>query len=159
MRIGDLAPDFSLPDKNGAVVRLATLRGGPVVVFFYPKDDTPTCTVEACLFRDSHEDFVAAGARVLGISSDGAASHAAFAGKHRLPFALLTDKDGRVRKAFGVKRTLGILPGRATYVLDAQGVVQHVFQSSRKPERHVADALVVVRRLAAAGTVPVTQPA
>lgn len=148
MRIGDLAPDFSLPDKNGAIVRLAALRGSPVVVFFYPKDDTPTCTVEACLFRDRYEDFVAAGARVLGISSDGASSHAAFAKRYRLPFALLTDRDGRVRRSWRVKRTMGLLPGRATYVLDAQGTVRHVFQSARNPERHVNEALSVVRHLA-----------
>lgn len=150
MRIGDLAPDFSLPDKDGAVLRLASMRGAPVVVFFYPKDDTPTCTVEACLFRDRFEDFVAAGARVVGISSDGSASHAAFADKHQLPFPLLTDRGGRVRRAFKVKRTLGILPGRATFVLDAQGVVRHVFQSPRKPDKHVGEALAMVQRLHAA---------
>jgi thioredoxin-dependent peroxiredoxin len=159
MRIGDLAPDFSLPDKNGAVVRLASLRGGAVVVFFYPKDDTPTCTVEACLFRDRYEEFVAAGARVVGISSDGAASHASFASKHRLPFVLLTDKGGRVRKAFKVKRTLGILPGRATFVLDAQGVVRHAFQSPRNPDKHVLEALSVVKRLAGAAGAQAAPPA
>lgn len=150
MRLGDFAPDFSLPDASGAIVRLASLRGGPVVVFFYPKDDTPTCTVEACRFRDRYEEFLDAGARVIGISSDGAASHKAWAAKHRLPFTLLTDKGGRVRKAFGVKRTLGILPGRSTYVLDGQGVVRHVFHSARNPDRHVDDALAVVKRLAGA---------
>jgi peroxiredoxin Q/BCP len=148
MRIGDLAPDFSLPDPSGAVVRLASLRGGPVVVFFYPKDDTPTCTVEACRFRDRYEEFAAAGARVIGISSDGPESHRAWAAKLRLPFTLLTDKGGRVRKAFGVKRALGILPGRSTYVLDDRGVVRHVFHSARNPDRHVDDALAVVKRLA-----------
>ena len=152
MRVGDQAPDFRLQDPSGATVELSALRGGPVVVSFYPQDDTPTCTAEACLFRDRYEEFVEAGARVIGISSDGASSHAAWAAKHRLPFTLLTDKGGRVRKAFGVKRTLGILPGRSTYVIDADGVVRHVFASARHPDRHVNDALAVVKRLAAAGS-------
>jgi len=148
MQPGDRAPDFRLSDPSGETVQLSALRGGPVVVFFYPKDDTPTCTAEACLFRDRYEEFVEAGARVIGISSDGAASHASWAAKHRLPFTLLSDPGGAARKAFRVKRTLGILPGRSTFVLDGEGIVRHAFHSARHPDRHVNDALRVVKQLA-----------
>lgn len=143
--VGQPAPDFALPDQDGSVVSLSELRGGWLVVYFYPADDTPGCTAESCSFRDSHEDFVDAGARVVGISGDSVASHRAFADKHQLPFTLLADESGEVRKAWGVGKTLGLLPGRVTYVIDPEGVVRHKFSSQFKPKKHIDEALGVIR--------------
>jgi peroxiredoxin Q/BCP len=149
INVGDRAPDFTLPGPGGKPVRLADLTASKaVVVFFYPKDDTPGCTVEACTFRDRYDTFAAAGAEVVGISSDSLASHDAFAGKHKLPMTLLSDADGKVRKLFGVKSTLGIMPGRATFVIDRKGVVRHVFVSQLRAGKHVDEALTVVQQLA-----------
>ena len=147
--VGDRAPEFTLPSQTGAQVSLADYRGTKaVVLFFYPKDGTAVCTKEACSFRDAYEDFVQAGAVVIGVSSDAVESHQAFASGHRLPFLLLADVDGSLRKAFGVPKTLGLLPGRVTYVIDKEGVVRHVFSSQFSADRHVSEALAVVRRLA-----------
>src|ERR1700733_2304312 len=118
LKVGDDAPDFTLPSAGGESVTLSQLRADKtVVVFFYPKDDTPGCTVEACSFRDSYEAFVEAGAVVVGISSDTVESHDRFASKHRLPMTLLSDAGGNVRALYGVKSTLGLWPGRATFVI------------------------------------------
>lgn len=144
---GAPAPDFSLEDQNGRRVSSADLRGRNVIVYFYPKDDTPGCTREACSFRDQYTDFTDAGAEVYGISSDSPASHRAFAAKYELPFTLLSDPGGKVREAFGVPATLGLLPGRVTYVIDKQGVIRHAFNSQLSPARHVAEALQVLGRL------------
>src|SRR5262249_52039572 len=140
--VGDPAPDFTLPSQSGEQVRLHdVLRRGPVVLYFYPKDETPGCTAEACSFRDSYEVFKEAGAEVVGVSSDGVEAHQAFAAHHRLPFTLLADAGGRVRKQYGVRATLGILPGRVTYVIDGNGVVRQVFSSQTGVQRHVQEAL------------------
>ena len=145
---GAPAPAFTLEDQNGKRVSLADFKGRRnVVVYFYPKDDTPGCTREACSFRDQFEDFTDAGAEVIGISSDSAASHLGFAVKHELPFTLLSDPDGEAREAFKVPATLGLLPGRVTYVIDKQGVIRHAFNSQLSPARHVAEALQVLGRL------------
>jgi peroxiredoxin Q/BCP len=147
VKAGDRAPEFSLPDAAGRTVSLADFRGKkPVVLYFYPKDDTPGCTKEACSFRDQYEDFTAAGAEVVGVSGDSSESHQKFAAKFRLPFTLLSDRDGAVRKRYGVPATLGLLPGRVTFVIDAGGVVRHVFNSQLQATRHVAEALAVLRR-------------
>ena len=134
---------------DGSTVQLKDLIGHKtLVLYFYPKDDTPGCTTEACTFRDSYEDFVQAGAEVVGVSADGAASHEAFRQKHRLPFTLLTDPRGEAAKAFGVKKTLGLLPGRVTFVIDRQGEIRHSFDSQIRARRHVAEALQIVKTLA-----------
>ena len=143
--VGQPAPEFTLPDQDGAAVALSSLRGEWAVVYFYPKDDTPGCTAESCSFRDSFEDFTDVGARVIGISGDSVESHKAFAQKHQLPFTLLADIDGEVRKAWGVGKTLGLLPGRVTYVVDPTGVVRHKFSSQFKPKAHIDEALDVIR--------------
>ena len=148
LALGDQAPDFTLPAADGRPVSLADYRGRPVVVYFYPKDDTPGCTAEACAFRDQYQDFTQAGAEVIGISSDGAESHARFADKHRLPFVLLSDAGGAVRKAYGVPATLGLLPGRVTFVLDGDGIIRHMFSSQLRARQHVAEAVGVIRSLA-----------
>jgi len=153
--VGDQAPDFTLPSQSGEQVRLSDRLGEQVVVlYFYPKDNTPGCTAEACAFRDSHEVFSEAGAEVIGVSSDSADRHAAFAGRYELPFTLLSDAGGRVRKSYGVPSMLGVLPGRVTYVIDRQGTVRHVFNSMTNIGQHVGDALTVVRRLQAEAELP-----
>jgi peroxiredoxin Q/BCP len=149
LHVGDRAPDFTANSQAGQPVGLSEFLGSKtVVLFFYPKDGTAVCTKEACSFRDAYEDFVQAGAVVIGVSSDSAESHKAFASGHRLPFVLLADTDGSLRHAFGVPKTLGIMPGRVTYVIDKEGIVRHVFSSQFAAERHVAEALAVVRQLA-----------
>jgi peroxiredoxin Q/BCP len=146
--VGQPAPDFELPDAKGKRVHLADFRGKKnVVLYFYPKDDTPGCTKEACSFRDNYETFKEAGAEVIGVSSDSESAHGKFASKHALPFTLLADKGGAVRKRYGVPATLGILPGRVTFVIDRQGIVRHVFNSQLQATRHVDEALEVLARL------------
>jgi thioredoxin-dependent peroxiredoxin len=150
IQAGDKAPDFTLPSQSGEQVRLRDRLGQRVVVlYFYPRDDTRGCTAEACAFRDSFEVFADAGADVIGISSDSVASHAAFADKHKLPFTLLSDKGGHVRKSYGVPAVLGLVPGRVTYVIDREGTVRHVFNSMTNIGQHISDALKVVRELQA----------
>ncbi len=148
VQVGDKAPDFTLASQSGERVRLYDrLDGHVVVLYFYPKDETRGCTAEACAFRDSHEVFAEAGAEVIGVSSDSAGKHAAFADHHKLPFTLLSDEGGRVRKSYGVPALLGLIPGRVTYVIDRSGTVRHVFNSMINIGQHVGDALAVVRRL------------
>jgi peroxiredoxin Q/BCP len=149
IQVGDCAPDFTSQSQTGQPVSLADYRGtSAVVLFFYPKDGTAICTKEACSFRDAYEEFVQAGAVVIGVSSDSEESHQAFASGHRLPFVLLSDAEGSLRKAFGVHKTLGIMPGRVTYVIDKEGIVRHMFSSQFAADRHVSEALAVVRQLA-----------
>ena len=149
-RVGERAPDFTLPRADGTSFRLSdAVRRGAVVLYFYPKDETMGCVAEACAFRDEYDVFTEAGAEVVGVSADSSESHRQFAAHHRLPFVLLTDADGAVRKRYGVGKALGILDGRMTYVIDTKGVVRHVFSSRLQPTRHVAEALAIVRGLAA----------
>jgi peroxiredoxin Q/BCP len=151
IKVGDAAPDFTLPNQAGESVSLSSFRSQKaVVLYFYPKDDTPGCTVESCSFRDRYEDFLAAGAEVIGISSDSPDSHRAFASKHNLPFTLVSDMGSVVRKAYGVPATLGLLPGRVTYVIDKAGTVRHVFNSQFNPQGHVTEALGMLKDLQAA---------
>ncbi|MFI7705836.1 peroxiredoxin [Nonomuraea sp. NPDC049480] len=150
IQAGDKAPDFTLPSQSGQPVRLYDRLGErAVVLYFYPKDDTRGCTAEACAFRDSHEVFTDAGAEVIGVSSDSVDRHAAFAGRHRLPFTLLSDQGGQVRKSYGVPAVLGLIPGRVTYVIDRQGTVRHVFNSMSGIDAHVNEASEVVREIQA----------
>jgi peroxiredoxin Q/BCP len=146
IQVGDKAPDFTLTSQSGDQVRLYDRLGQrAIVLYFYPRDGTRGCTAEACAFRDSHEVFAEAGAEVIGVSSDSVDRHAAFAGRHNLPFTLLSDEKGKVRKEYGVPTTLGLLPGRVTYVIDREGTVRHVFNSMTAIDRHVNDALDLVR--------------
>jgi peroxiredoxin Q/BCP len=146
LSVGTKAPEFTLNDQDGKPVSLADFRGQKsVVVYFYPKDDTPGCTAEACSFRDQFTEFSDAGAEVIGISSDSEASHKKFADKHKLPFTLLSDRGGKVRAAFGVPATFGLLPGRVTFVIDKEGVVRHAFNSQINATKHVAESLTVLR--------------
>lgn len=149
IQTGDRAPTFTAHAHNGQQIALADFQGKSVVVlYFYPKDDTPVCTKEACAFRDAYEDFVRAGAVVIGVSSDSPERHQAFASGHRLPFLLLADQGGSLRQAFGVPKSLGLFPGRVTYIIDTAGIVRHVFNSQFSADRHVTEALEIVRKLA-----------
>jgi peroxiredoxin Q/BCP len=153
VRVGDPAPNFTLPSQSGDTVSLSDLIGKKVIVlYFYPKDDTPGCTTEACAFRDSYEDFKDAGAEVIGVSSDSEESHRQFATKYRLPFILLSDRNGDLRKLYGVPATLGLLPGRVTYVIDKQGIVRHIFSSQFAPEKHIAEAIKTLQALDTSAT-------
>jgi len=154
LAVGERAPKFALPDARGNIVRSADFRGRPVVVYFYPKDQTLGCTIEARTFRDQYESFTDAGAQVIGISSDDSDSHARFAERNGLPFHLLADASGEVRRAFGVPKTLGILPGRATFVLDGDGVVRYAYNSQFLPAAHAANALQALRAIAGRTAVP-----
>jgi thioredoxin-dependent peroxiredoxin len=142
---GARIPEVTLVDANGAKVALASLIDRPLVLYFYPKDDTPGCSTEACRFRDEYEAFVEAGADVIGVSSDDPKSHARFREKYNLPFRLMSDPGGMARKAFGVPNTLGILPGRATFIINRDGKIIYSFNSQFLPERHVSNALVALR--------------
>jgi peroxiredoxin Q/BCP len=134
LAIGDAAPDFTLPDQDGKPLTLSSLRGQRVVIYFYPKDDTPGCTKEACNFRDRWSDLESQGIRVLGISKDNAASHGKFIAKYTLPFTLLTDAepcpvatayDSYGLKKFMGKEYMGML--RQTFVVDAEGKLELVY--------------------------------
>jgi thioredoxin-dependent peroxiredoxin len=145
MKAGDKAPSFSKTTQSGETLSLDDLKGKWVVLYFYPADDTPGCTAEACSFRDSHEAFVDAGAVVIGASADSLEKHEKFAAKHNLPFQLISDDDGKLRSAYGVKKTLGILAGRVTYVIDPDGIVRKVFSSQIRPTKHIDEALATIR--------------
>ncbi|MFM7186018.1 MAG: peroxiredoxin [Planctomycetota bacterium] len=145
IEVGDTAPLFTAPLQDGGTFDSASLLGSKwLVLFFYPKDDTPVCTKEACAFRDSYEKFAAAGAEVVGVSSDTAASHARFAARHRLPFPIVADTDRRLRRLFGVPNTFGVIPGRVTYVIDRQGLVRLVYSALLASDAHVQRALAAV---------------
>ena len=145
LSVGDSIPLFEAPLGDGTTFRASDYLGKKtLVVFFYPKDNTPLCTQEACSFRDAYQQFVDAGAEVVGVSDDTPASHKAFADKHTLPFPIISDHDGHLRKLFGVPKLLGFLPGRVTYVIDRNGIVQLTFNSSFTASGHVQKALAMI---------------
>ncbi|HEX4228341.1 MAG TPA: peroxiredoxin [Bryobacteraceae bacterium] len=151
---GDQAPDFTLTSQSGQSVRLSSFKGQQnVVIFFYPRNFSPSCTKEVCRFRDNYEEFSKMGAQLIGISSNDESSHEKFATEYKLPYLLLTDPGGSVRDTYSVKKTLGLLPGRATFVIDRNGIIRHVFSSQMKPHRHIDEALAALRRLQSYGTV------
>ena len=150
LNTGDSAPLIALSDQNGNARRSDQLAGKALVLFFYPKDDTPGCTMEACAFRDSYADLQALGAEVWGVSGDDASSHQRFAQRHNLPYPLLVDKGNQLRKAFGVPSVLGLLPGRVTYVIDGSGVIRHVFNNLLDGPAHRREAIEALRSLQSA---------
>lgn len=146
LAIGMHAPDFSLPDQNGQLQHFSALKGEKyTVIFFYPKDHTPGCTAQSCSFRDNYTQFSSYGAKIIGISRDPWQSHKKFAEDYHLPFVLLSDSDGAVSKKFDVKKTLGIFPERATFVIDKRGIVRYAFSSQFQVEQHIDGALEVVK--------------
>ena len=139
---GDRAPEFSLISTSGKPVSLVDFLGKKMIVlFFYPRDGTPGCKAEALMFREKYDIFTNLNAEVIGVSSDTMDSHNKFASECDLPFHLLSDKDGSVRKEYGVGKTLGIVEGRVTYVIDKDGKIRHVFSSQLRPKNHVAEAI------------------
>lgn len=148
MKIGQIAPDFTLPDHNRDRFNLGQhLQQGSIVIFFYIKDDSAVCTAEATAFRDRFQVFQTMGAQVVGISNDPEDVHQRFAQKNKLPFLLLSDEKGEVRSAFGVPKKMGFVPGRATYILDKQGIVRGISESMTNAKSHVDDALAVLRSM------------
>ncbi|NLR77593.1 peroxiredoxin [Chitinophaga eiseniae] len=147
IKTGDKIPAFSLQDQDGKTFNITSVLGKqPLVIYFYPKDETSVCTKEACSFRDSYHDFQQYGAMVIGISADNVASHKSFANHHQLPFTLLSDPKNEVRKLFGVPKTF-VIPGRVTYIVDKKGVVVHEFNSLRDGEKHVTEALAALKKM------------
>jgi thioredoxin-dependent peroxiredoxin len=147
-------PPFALRDAAGHVVESRTLLQmgkHAVVLYFYPKDDTPVCTREACGFRDETAAFEAAGAAIVGISSDDASSHARFAERYGLPFLLLSDPGGEVAKRFGVRGLLGFGRGRETFVVDREGIIRARVRGLFSADRHIREALAVARELGGGG--------
>jgi peroxiredoxin Q/BCP len=145
--IGDKIPSFTSIDSKGNSFDIKEYIGKPLVIYFYPKDDTPGCTIQACTFRDKYEDFKALGAEVFGISSDSLKSHQKFVSRYKLPFILLSDFDKKIRIQFGVPNDfLGLIPGRATYVIDKKGVVQLIFDST-SAKIHIEKALEILKTM------------
>jgi thioredoxin-dependent peroxiredoxin len=154
LKPGDLAPDFSLPDGNGNTVNLADFRGKWVVLYFYPRDNTPGCTTEACGFRDSYVDYQANDVVVLGVSTDDAKSHSKFSTKYNLPFTLLTDADGQMATtydSYGLKKFMGkeyMGISRNTFLIDPDGKIAKVYLKV-KPDNHAAQILSDLAELSA----------
>mgnify|MGYP003826585303 CR=1 FL=1 len=149
IKVGSTIPVFTLPDQNGNPFDINSLIGKKnMVIYFYPKDDSPGCTAQACSFRDQFEVFSEEDAVIIGISSQSVKSHKEFADKHRLTFTLLSDEGNKVRKQFGVPTNLfGLLPGRVTYVADKSGKVIYTFNSQLQAEKHVDEALRILKKL------------
>jgi peroxiredoxin Q/BCP len=148
VNVGDKAPDFTLPSQMGDSVTLSEFFGKKnIVLYFYPKDESIGCTREACSFRDSYDIFTSLGAEVLGVSSQSVESHKSFATHHGLQFILLSDGENKVRQLYGVSPTLGIIPGRVTYIIDKKGVVRHIFSSQSHPELHVEEAIKILKEI------------
>lgn len=147
LNIGDTVPHFTATDQLGHDFDSARFLGNKIIVlYFYPKDDTPGCTMQACSFRDQYEDFKQYGAEVIGVSADNGKSHQKFVSKYQLPFTLLTDSNKTLSKMFGVKKDLFILPGRETFVIDKKGILQMKFDSMQA-KSHITEALEKVKEL------------
>jgi len=149
IKTGSSIPDFTLPDQNGNMFDIKSVLGKKnLVIYFYPKDDSPGCTKEACSFRDQFEVFTEADAVIIGISGQSVESHKAFAQKYRLSFTLLSDEGNKIRRLFGVPTNfLGLLPGRVTYIVDKSGKVNYIFNSQLNATQHVDEALRILKNL------------
>ena len=146
LKVGDKLPDFKAKDTNGNLFDSQDYIGKQaLVIYFYPKDDTPGCTTQACSFRDNYQNFKDLGAEVIGISSDSVQSHLKFKSKFNLPFILLSDNDKKLRKLFGVQNNLLLLPGRETFVTDKNGIILMVF-NSMSANIHIEKALQILKK-------------
>jgi peroxiredoxin Q/BCP len=147
LKVGAKAPMFALKDQNGNVIDVANLVGKKaLVIYFYPKDFTTGCTMEAHEFREMHEEFLKNGAEVIGVSSDDVESHKRFAEEHQLPFTLLSDTEEKVRDMYGAWGTAHT-PGRVTFLIDKEGVIRMVFSSQIQPRKHISEALRVLKEI------------
>ena len=146
LNVGARVPEFKLPDQNGKMFDINSVLGKKkLVIYFYPKDESIGCTKEACTFRDDYSVFNESDAMIIGISGQSVQSHKEFADKYKLPFTLLSDKDNAVRKMFGVK--ISPIPGRVTFVVDKTGHVVYNFDSLVEPEKHVAEAMRILKTM------------
>ncbi len=146
LKVGSKIPEFKLPNQDGKIFDINSVIGKKkLVIYFYPKDETPGCTKEACTFRDNYQVFNKAGAMIIGISGQSVASHKEFAGKYHLPFTLLSDEGNTVRKMFGVKTNP--IPGRVTFVVDKTGHVVYSFDSLTEPTKHVEEAMRILKNM------------
>ena len=147
LKIGDPIPEFSLFDQTGKCRTSKEFIGKPLVIFFYPKDDTPGCTVEACGFRDKYDSFKILGAKVCGVNNGSMESHFNFSSKNKLEYPLLCDKANSLRREFGVPKFLGLIEGRATYVIDSKGIIRHIFEDLLNGPAHIKEALRVLKEI------------
>ena len=145
LKVGDKAPQIDLKDQNGKPRRFKDLKGKILILFFYPKDDTPGCTAEACSFRDNYEAFKKLGVEIWGVSSDNNQSHINFTSKYKLPFTLISDENNNLRKKFGVSNTLGVIPGRVTYIISKEGIIIDIYKDLLNGPAHVINALKIIK--------------
>jgi len=144
--VGDVVPPVGLKDQDGRLVNLDKFKGKPLVLYFYPADESPSCTKQACAFRDSYEKFKKSGAEVVGVSGDSPESHKAFKKKYRLPFTLLSDEGNKLRKDWEIPTDFfGALAGRQTYVIDKDGKVQLIFNNQFEPDKHIVETLKILQ--------------
>ena len=146
LTIGDKIPSFCLKDQNGNIRKSDELNKA-LVLFFYPKDDTPGCTIEACGFRDKYDLFKILGAEVWGISNGNSQSHLEFAHKNKLQYPLLCDIDNKLRENFGVPKKLGFIEGRVTYIIDSNGIIIHIFEDLLNGPAHIKEAIMALKTL------------
>ena len=148
LSIGDTAPDFEGVDQNGKRQALSDLvKESAVVLYFYPKDFTPVCTAQACLFRDSRDELAKEGVNVVGVSGDDAASHGEFAKKHNVGFPLLSDPDRKIQKAYEARQVLGLFPKRVTYLIDRNKKIRGVFHHELSAQKHLDDVRNALKTL------------
>jgi len=148
VKVGGTAPDFTLKNQDNEAISLSDYKGkSSVVLFFYPKDFSPGCTSQACHFRDNYEDFTDLGAVVIGISGDSVESHKKFLDEYLFPFTLLSDKGNVVRKLYGATKGFGLLPGRYTFIIDKNGVIQHIFTSETNMKKHTDESLRILKQI------------
>ena len=145
LKVGDKAPQIDLKDQNGKPRRFKDLKSKILILFFYPKDDTPGCTAEACSFRDNYEAFKKLGVEIWGVSSDNNQSHINFTSKYKLPFTLISDENNNLRKKFGVSNTLGVIPGRVTYIISKEGIIIDIYKDLLNGPAHVINALKIIK--------------
>ena len=146
LRIGDQIPSFSLKDQTGRI-RTSNRLNKPLVLFFYPKDDTPGCTIEVCGFRDKYDLFKILGAEVWGISNGSSKSHLGFANKNKHQYPLLCDQHTILRNQFGVPKQLGFLEGRVLYIINSDGVIKHIFEDLLNGPAHIKEAIKALKKL------------
>ena len=147
LKVGTPAPDFTATLDDGSEFKLSAQRGKPVVLYFYPKDETPGCTTQACSFRDNYGRVQKYGATIYGISTDSVESHEKFREHHALPFPLIADPTKEIRKAYDAETLFGLLTARVTYVVDGEGIVRHAFRSDFRPGSHIDQIIEALQSL------------